>query len=154
MGCVIGLPLPTGRLQEVLCSGEVLCDVINALRPGIIKRVAREEATAAMTEQRRNARMRENIGQYVDSCAEVGMAEREFFDIADLFEDKNWKVVLKNLESLARIAHDQATYGGPLLPKASKLQRLAISTLTLPKNGRGTSRAFQTAALSEAAEPQ
>ena len=45
---------------------------------GIIKRVAREEATAAMTEQRRNARMRENIGgrsgsdprsQIPDPCA-------------------------------------------------------------------------------------
>ena len=36
--------------------------------------------------------MRENIGCFVDACAELGVAQRELFVTADLFENKNWKV--------------------------------------------------------------
>ena len=38
-------------------------------------------------------RSRENIGQYVDACAELGVPQRELFITADLFDRKNWKVI-------------------------------------------------------------
>ena len=62
----------------------------------------------------RNARMRENIGQYVDACAELGVPQRELFITADLFENKNWAAVLKSIHGLARVAHyDVDGFAGP-----------------------------------------
>jgi len=107
-------PMEEGPLQPLLRSGEFLCDVVNAIRPGIIPKVARADLLAAMNENRRNARMRENIGQYVDACAELGVPQRELFITGDLFDNKNWGGVLKNIHGLARLAHyDVPGYKGP-----------------------------------------
>ena len=58
--------------------------------------------------------MRENIGQYVDARTELGVSTGELFITADLFEDKNWKIVLKNIHGLARRCHyDVPGFWGP-----------------------------------------
>ena len=103
--CLLDAPLPPGPLQPQLRSGEVLCEAVNAVCPGIVPKVARAELLNAMSENRRHARMRENIGQFVDACAELGVAHKELFLTADLFENKNWKAVLKSVHGLARHAH-------------------------------------------------
>ncbi len=41
--------------------------------------MARAAVLAALHASKRNARMRENIGQYVDGCAELGLPARELF---------------------------------------------------------------------------
>ena len=112
---LIAIPLPEeGALQPLLSSGEALCDLINALRPGIIPKIARAPILEAMTENRRNARMRENIGQYVDACAELGVPQRELFITGDLFDNKDFKGVLKNIHGLARLTHyDLPDFQGP-----------------------------------------
>eukprot|EP00310_Coccolithus_braarudii_P015617 CAMPEP_0183346580 /NCGR_PEP_ID=MMETSP0164_2-20130417/11659_1 /TAXON_ID=221442 /ORGANISM="Coccolithus pelagicus ssp braarudi, Strain PLY182g" /LENGTH=122 /DNA_ID=CAMNT_0025517875 /DNA_START=250 /DNA_END=618 /DNA_ORIENTATION=+ len=67
-----------------------------------------------MGENRRNAKLRENIGQYIDACAELGVPQRELYTTADLFENKNWKAVLKNINGLARHCHlDVPGFPGP-----------------------------------------
>ena len=103
--CLLGIELPPGPLQPLLRSGELLCELVNAIKSGVVPKIARAELLAAMTEQRRNARMRENIGQYVDACAELGVDQKDLFITADLFEAKNWKAVLRSIHGLARIAH-------------------------------------------------
>jgi hypothetical protein len=90
--CLLDTALPPTALQPLLRSGELLCYLVNIVSPGVVAKVARAELLAAMSESRRNARMRENIGQYVDACAELGVPQRELFLTADLFENKNWKV--------------------------------------------------------------
>ena len=70
VSCVTGTPLSEGPLQPSLRSGEVLCNLVNALQPGIVPKVAREADTAVMPDSKRNAKMRENVGQCVPStCA-------------------------------------------------------------------------------------
>ncbi len=73
----------TNRMKEIgeaaPAAGELLCLLVNVIKPGIVPKIARDESTAAMTEQRRNAKMRENIGQYVDGCAELGVSTGELF---------------------------------------------------------------------------
>ena len=72
------------------------------------------------TEQRRYAKMRENIGQYVDACAELGVSTGELFITADLFDDKNLKGVLKNIHCLARYCHkDVPGFKGPHMGKSN-----------------------------------
>mmetsp|Transcript_9269 Transcript_9269/g.23072 ORF Transcript_9269/g.23072 Transcript_9269/m.23072 type:complete len:960 (+) Transcript_9269:32-2911(+) len=121
---LIPVPLPEeGSFQEQLRSGEVLCDLINAIRPGIVPKVARKELLEAMSENRRNARCRENIGQYVDACAELGVPQRELFITGDLFENKDFKVVVKNIHGLARLTHyDIPDFKGPRIGIRKKNQ--------------------------------
>ena len=47
----------------------MLCDLLNVFKPGLVPRVARAADMSGLHESKRNARMRENIGQYVDGCA-------------------------------------------------------------------------------------
>jgi len=111
---LLDAPLPAGPLQPLLRSGEVLCEAANAVRPGLVAKVARAELLDAMSESRRNARMRENIGQFIDACAELGVDHRELFLTADLFENKNFKAVLKSILGLARHAHHNVSgFVGP-----------------------------------------
>jgi len=130
--------LPDGPLQPALSSGEVLCDLINKLRPGLVPRVAREAATAAMPESKRNAKLRENIGQYVDACAELGLPQRELFTTPDLFEGKNFGGVLKNIEGIARFAQGcLPEYEGPLIGKKLHYKKEGHSAATRGPAQRG-----------------
>ena len=63
--------------------------------------------------------MRENIGQYIDACAELGMNQRELFTADDLFEDKNMRAVLKNVEGLSRVAQVHAPHASATPPLQS-----------------------------------
>jgi hypothetical protein len=114
IGCLLDVQVPSGPLQATLRSGEMLCEIINAIKPGMIAKLARADLLSAMSENRRNARMRENIGQYVDACAELGVPQRELFITADLFDNKNFKAVLKSIHGFARLAHyDVPGFVGP-----------------------------------------
>ena len=108
-------------LQQMLRSGTLLCALLEKIKPGAIKlKVASDEQLATMAPNRANAKMRENIGQYVDACAALGLPQRELFITADLFEDKNWKVVLKNIHGLARYCHkDVPGFKGPHMGKSN-----------------------------------
>ena len=114
-------PLEATPLQERLKSGTMLCALLEKIKPGAIKlKVASDEQLATMAPNRANAKMRENIGQYVDACAALGLPQRELFITADLFEDKNWKVVLKNIHGLARYCHkDVPGFKGPHMGKSN-----------------------------------
>jgi len=104
-----------------LRSGEYLCDVLNLFKPGLVPKVARAAELAGLHESKRNARMRENIGQYVDGCAELGMPQRELFMTADLFEGKDTRAVLRHLEGLARFVQDGVRdFDGPYIGKKAK----------------------------------
>ena len=106
VSAVIGRPLPEDdtQLLGALRSGELLCDLINELRPGIVRRVTRYDEAMAMAENKRNAKLRENVGQYIDGCAELGLPSRELFMTADLFDGKDFRAVLRNVEGLSRLA--------------------------------------------------
>jgi hypothetical protein len=127
--CVTGLPLPDGggggaavSVEMALKSGEYLCDFLNALRPGMVPKISREAALQGAHSSVRFVKMRENIGQFLDGCADLGMPQRELFVTADLFDDqakaKNMPLVLKAFEALARFAHEGIPgYRGPLIGK-------------------------------------
>ena len=108
-------PLEATPLQERLKSGTLLCALLEKVKPGSIKlKVASDAHLATLNENMANAKMRENIGQYVDACAELGVAQNQLFITADLFENKNFKAVLKSIHGLARLAHyDVPGFAGP-----------------------------------------
>ena len=53
-------------------TGDLLCEVLNKLRPGLVPKYARTSDMQGLHPSKAHAKMRENIGQYVDGCAELG----------------------------------------------------------------------------------
>ena len=110
---LIASPLPEEEPLQPLLPGRMLCDLVNAIRPGLVPKVAQQAVLEAMSESRANARMRENIGLYVDACAELGVPQRELFITADLFDNKDFTSVVKNLHGLRASATTTCPSTGP-----------------------------------------
>jgi len=116
---VVGVPIAE-PFHESLRTGEALCDLANAIRKGVIGKVARVTGVE-MSEMRRNAKMNENVGQYVDACAELGMPTHGLFMTADLYDEaRSAETALRNVAALAKIAARSADYGGPLCAVGAK----------------------------------
>jgi len=87
-------PITEGGLQEALLSGERLCKIFNAWKPGTIKGVNTGSKFAAMH--------RENISNYLKACAQMSFNKAHLFDTADLYDGKNMPLVVENLMEIQR----------------------------------------------------
>ena len=105
-------PSDLTRAHEWLRSGEVLCALANAIRPGSVGKVARSGQGGAGAKP---FRQMENIAQYLDACAAVGVPAHDLFRTVDLFEGSSMRQVVRNLHSLGRVAQSVAGFGGPHL---------------------------------------
>jgi len=109
---VTGAPPPDvargGRpaFQAWLKSGELLCELVNCIRPGSVKKIA----TSAMP-----FKQMENIGSYIEACAAIGVPSQDLFMTVDLFEGKNLDAIVRNIHSLGRVAQTVSTFNGPHL---------------------------------------
>ena len=63
--CMTGLPLAGQSVHSAFQSGEVLCDVVNRLQPGLITRVTRAAQSESMLAMRLAAKQRDNITRYL-----------------------------------------------------------------------------------------
>ena len=89
--CVVGRQLTHMSMHEALSSGEVLCDLANAIFPGVVTRITRspaERPTSTGRHARLAAKQRENIAYYLDACAVFEIREDEYFDPSDLYDAK------------------------------------------------------------------
>jgi len=90
---VLGKQKPADQsLQQWLKSGEILCDAINAKKPGTISKVNRGSTRAFM--------QMENIAHFLEACTKLGLSSRERFETVDLFEDDNMTSVVNCLTAL------------------------------------------------------
>jgi hypothetical protein len=103
---VLGEALGPGTLQRELKSGEVLCRLINQIKPGSVGKVA---ASSMPFKQM------ENIAQYLNASSALGVPAFESFQTVDLFEGKNMAAVVTNLHSLGRRAQKVPGFTGPAL---------------------------------------
>eukprot|EP01091_Cochliopodium_minus_P015675 TRINITY_DN564_c0_g1_i1.p1 TRINITY_DN564_c0_g1~~TRINITY_DN564_c0_g1_i1.p1 ORF type:complete len:147 (-),score=43.30 TRINITY_DN564_c0_g1_i1:49-489(-) len=94
-----------GDYSEDLRDGVTLCDLINKLKPGTIKKV------------NRNAKMpfikMENINAFLEGCKAVGVSDLDVFMTVDLFEAKNMVKVTDTLISLKRKIGGGASHSKP-----------------------------------------
>ena len=81
----------------------------------------------------------ENIGFYLSAVDKLGVPKFETFMTVDLFENKGFDAVLKNIHALARECQKISGYAGPLLG---------------PKMATATPRAFTDEQLSRAKAEQ
>jgi len=111
---VVGMPLE-GGLHTSLKSGEVLCDLVNTIRPGVVSRVTRMAVHSGMSEMRLAAKQRDNITRYLEACSFLDVRAADTFSTADLFDAKSLDSVVKNILALGRIAVTLDDYHGPTL---------------------------------------
>lgn len=90
-----------GQLKD----GKALCNLINKLAPGSVKKVNTMNAPF---------KQRENIEMYLNACSNYGMTEGDLFQVNDLYEQKNIYMVVDNLRSLGGLAQKKG-WGGPSL---------------------------------------
>uniref|UniRef100_A0A8C1CLU6 LIM domain 7a n=1 Tax=Cyprinus carpio TaxID=7962 RepID=A0A8C1CLU6_CYPCA len=106
------------NFRSSLENGLLLCDLINKIRPGVIKKLNRLATPIAGLD---------NINLFLKACAKLGLKEAQLFHPGDL-QDLSTRVTVKPQESsrrlknvlitiywLGRKAHSDPFYNGPYL---------------------------------------
>nr|CAH7714393.1 unnamed protein product [Callosobruchus chinensis] len=76
----IGEPVPAGEFEDILKNGVVLCNLMNKLTPGCIKKIQPKGT---------NFQLMENIERFQKAAKAYGLPQEEIFQTADLFEKRN-----------------------------------------------------------------
>lgn len=76
---------------EELRNGKRLCVLINAIKPGAVRKV---------NDSRMPFKQMENVSNFLKACRAVGVAEYSLFETVDLFEGKDLGLVVRCLVSL------------------------------------------------------
>lgn len=77
---MLGEPVPKGEFEDILKDGVVLCNLMNKLAPGSVKKIATKGT---------NFQLMENIQRFQAGMKAYGVPQEEIFQTADLFERRN-----------------------------------------------------------------
>ncbi|XP_056321083.1 LIM domain only protein 7 isoform X8 [Danio aesculapii] len=121
----------SSNFRSSLENGLLLCDLINKIKPGIIKKLNRFSTPIAGLD---------NVNLFLKACAKLGLKEAQLFHPGDL-QDLSTRVTVKHQESsrrlknvlitiywLGRKAHADPFYNGPYL-KLKAFEGLLGTTL-------------------------
>jgi hypothetical protein len=99
-----------------LKTGEVLCRLINTLKPGSVVGITAEGGNAM--------KVRENISKFIRACREFGVRESDLFTSVDLYEGKNFCACLNCVYSLGGVAQAVLPdWNGPTLGKKQSIKK-------------------------------
>lgn len=77
---VLGEPVPKGEFEDILKDGVVLCNLMNKLAPGSVKKIQSKGT---------NFQLMENVQRFQAAAKAYGLPQEEIFQTADLFEKRN-----------------------------------------------------------------
>eukprot|EP00052_Salpingoeca_macrocollata_P025034 m.226652 g.226652 ORF g.226652 m.226652 type:complete len:629 (+) comp22362_c1_seq6:89-1975(+) len=86
-------------LEEGLKAGDVLCELVNKIKPGLIPKYHKGTKLAF--------KQMENIGLFLNACKAYGLVGTQLFITIDLFEAQNVKAVVSCLSALRSKAQAQ-----------------------------------------------
>ncbi|XP_072299699.1 calponin-1 isoform X2 [Eucyclogobius newberryi] len=89
------------NFMESLKDGVILCELINALQPGSVRRI---------NQSSQNWHQLENIGNFVRAITEYGLKPHDLFEANDLFENVNHTQVQSTLLTLAGMAKSKGLH--------------------------------------------
>lgn len=89
----------------ILRNGGLLCETINRLRPGTVKKINTLKSPF---------KERENIEMYLKGCESYGLKTIDLFQVNDLYEQKNLYTVVDNIYALGGTAQKVGFEGPPL----------------------------------------
>ncbi|XP_013403492.1 myophilin isoform X3 [Lingula anatina] len=100
--------------EEVLRDGVILCNLINALAPGSVKRIHTKGGAFTLMQ---------NIEAFQQALKHYGVPEEDVFQTVDLWEKKDISQVTMTLMALGRTARHRPDYKGPMFgPKMAEHQ--------------------------------
>ncbi|CAB0001973.1 unnamed protein product [Nesidiocoris tenuis] len=103
---VLGEKLPNQPYEDVLKDGVVLCNLINKIAPGSVKKIQTKGT---------NFQLMENVQRFQAAIKSYGVPQEEIFQTADLFERRNIPQVTLCIYALGRITQKHPEYTGPRL---------------------------------------
>ncbi|KAK7874512.1 hypothetical protein R5R35_001595 [Gryllus longicercus] len=104
---VLGRKFPAGVLYEdYIRDGQVLCEVMNKLQPGIVPKINSSGG---------QFKMMENINQFQQALKAYGVPDVDVFQTIDLWEKKDIAQVTTTLFALGRTTYRHADWKGPWL---------------------------------------
>jgi hypothetical protein len=96
-----------GRVHEALRTGQVLCNLVNRVRPETIVKV---------NDAGRPFKERENIGSFLKACRELGVQEYALFSTDDLYDARNLLSVMRCIHALGgAVQRSVPEFSGPRL---------------------------------------
>jgi len=126
---VMGEPLPTGDFAETLKNGVVLCQLMNKISPGSVKKFKTSGPAFLLME---------NISAFQKAAKAYGVSDDEVFQTPDLFEARNIPQVTLCLYALGRTTQKHAEYNGPQIgPKMSTENKRNFSEEQIKKGRDG-----------------
>ncbi|XP_078540443.1 calponin-1 [Lissotriton helveticus] len=102
------------NFMEGLKDGLILCQLINKLHPGSVKKV---------NESTQNWHQLENIGNFLKAITDYGVKPHDLFEANDLFETFNYSQVQSTLLALANVAKTKGAKVNMGLKYADKVER-------------------------------
>ncbi|TMW65935.1 hypothetical protein Poli38472_003700 [Pythium oligandrum] len=103
---------------EGLRDGVILCELVNKIHPGVVKRVE--------TKSKMPFKLMENVSGFLRACRAMGVNEFELFETVDLFELKDLGLVVRCIHALGRATQkNYPDFKGPTLgvKESSKNER-------------------------------
>ena len=91
---------------EHLHDGSVLCELMNVIEPGSVKKINTSKLAF---------KQMENVSNFTRAMKKLGVRETDCFDTIDLFEAHDIAKVLQSLESLGGVVQKLGKYKGPQL---------------------------------------
>ena len=93
---------------EGLRNGVILCELVNKIHPGVVKRIESKSKLAF--------KLMENVSAFLKACRVIGVNEFDLFETVDLFELKDLGLVVRCLYSLGRaVQKNYPNFDGPTL---------------------------------------
>ncbi|KAJ6648952.1 Muscle-specific protein 20 [Pseudolycoriella hygida] len=104
---ILGLGFPAGEsYEDVLKDGQVLCRLINKIKPGSV---------AKINESGGQFKMMENINNFQKALKAYGVPDQDVFQTVDLYEKKDISQVTNTLFALGRATWKDESFPGPNL---------------------------------------
>ncbi|XP_041354451.1 myophilin-like [Gigantopelta aegis] len=110
---ILGEPIDRKRpYEDVLKDGIILCNLMNKLTPGCIKKIDKKGGGFALMQ---------NIERFSEAARKFGVPTSECFQTVDLWERKNIPQVTLCIHALGRVCQTKPDYTGPVLgPKMAE----------------------------------
>ncbi|KAJ3437407.1 muscle-specific protein [Anaeramoeba flamelloides] len=89
-----------------LKNGVALCELVNAIKPGSVRRVNNSKFPF---------KMMENINNFLLACENLGVPKYDLFMTVDLYEEKNIPLVIGSIHSLGSAAQKVDGFEGPYI---------------------------------------